>query len=91
MSIAVRPGVQEEPFEGENRQGIFEAIGKIAAGQPAHVGPPDDFLQKQYTRVLKVIPCAQPQPGCQPHPQYSTVIPYVLVLPPISEFYHAIP
>lgn len=41
VTISVLPGVREEPFQCENRLGVFEAIGKIQTGQPARVTHPD--------------------------------------------------
>jgi len=38
--VSVRPGVREERFQCENRQGIFEAIGNILTSQPAQVNHP---------------------------------------------------
>jgi hypothetical protein len=40
VTVSLRPGVREEPFQCQNRQGIFEAIGKILTGQPAQVTHP---------------------------------------------------
>ena len=37
VTVSVRPGVRENRFQCENRQGIFETIGKVLAGQPAQV------------------------------------------------------
>jgi PAS domain S-box-containing protein len=38
--VSVRPGVREEPFQCENRQGIVEAIGQLATGQKVQVAHP---------------------------------------------------
>ena len=40
VTVSLRPGVREEPFQCQNRQGIFEAIGKILTSQPAQVTHP---------------------------------------------------
>lgn len=40
VMVSVQPGVREEHFQCENRQGLFEAIGKITTGQPAQVAHP---------------------------------------------------
>ncbi len=40
VEVSVRPGVQEERFQCDNRQGIFEAIGNVLASQPAQVTHP---------------------------------------------------
>jgi PAS domain S-box-containing protein len=40
VTVSLRPGVREKPFQCQNRQGIFEAIGRILTGQPAQVTHP---------------------------------------------------
>jgi len=40
ISVSVRQGLHEKPFQCENRRGIFEAIGKIHTGRPATVTHP---------------------------------------------------
>ena len=40
VTVSVQPGVREKRFQCENRQGIFEAIGKVFTGQPARVTHP---------------------------------------------------
>ena len=40
VTVSVRPDVHEEPFQCENRLGIFEATGTILTGQPSQVAHP---------------------------------------------------
>ena len=40
VTVTVRPDVREEPFQCENRQGIFEAIGTLLTGQASQVAHP---------------------------------------------------
>ena len=40
VTVSVRPGVREEPFQCKNRQGVLEAIAKVQTGQPAQVDHP---------------------------------------------------
>ncbi len=40
VTVSVRPDVREEPFQCDNRLGIFEAIGTILNGQPSQVAHP---------------------------------------------------
>ena len=40
VTVSVRPDVREEPFQCENRQGIFEAIGTLLTGQASQVAHP---------------------------------------------------
>ncbi|WP_394708249.1 hypothetical protein [Breoghania sp.] len=40
ISISVRQGLHEKPFQCENRRGVFEAIGEIHTGRPATVTHP---------------------------------------------------
>ena len=40
ISVTTLPGLQERPFQCENRRGIFEAIGKVHTGRPAKVTHP---------------------------------------------------
>ncbi|MBR9986081.1 MAG: response regulator [Desulfosarcina sp.] len=40
VTVSVRPEVREEPFQCENRQGIFEAVGAILTDQASQVAHP---------------------------------------------------
>ncbi len=40
VTVSVRPEVREEPFQCENRQGIFEAVGAIFTDQASQVAHP---------------------------------------------------
>jgi PAS domain S-box-containing protein len=40
VTVSVRPGVREQPFQCKNRQGILESIAKIQTGQAAQVDHP---------------------------------------------------
>ena len=40
VTVSVRPDVREEPFQCENRQGIFEAVGAIFTDQASQVAHP---------------------------------------------------
>jgi len=41
ISVSVRQGLHEKPFQCENRRGVFEAIGNIHTGRPAKVAHPN--------------------------------------------------
>ena len=40
IAVSTRPGVREEPFQCDNRRGLFEAISTVHTGRPAKVSHP---------------------------------------------------